>query len=145
MPQYMRKFERIMISALMVMMALVVILSVIELGWIMVKDIVSPPFDLLRINELLEIFGLFLLVLIGIELLETLRTYFTKNVLHVEVVLTVALIAIARKVIILDLKTIAAPTLFGIGAIVVALSVGYYLLRSKRDSGKKKDSPPAEE
>jgi uncharacterized membrane protein (DUF373 family) len=123
------RFETILISALAVMMILVIALAAIELGWIMAKDIFSPPFDLLRINELLEIFGLFLLVLIGIELLHTLRTYFKKSTIHVEVVLAVALIAIARKVIILDLKATSAPTLVGIGTIVVALSVGYFLIR----------------
>ena len=53
-------------------------------------------------NELLNIFGIFLLVLVGIELVYTLKTYLTENALHVEVVLMAALIAIGRKVIILD-------------------------------------------
>ncbi len=47
-----------------------------------------------------EIFGFFMLILIGIELLETIRAYLVENVVHVEVVIEVALIAIARKVII---------------------------------------------
>jgi uncharacterized membrane protein (DUF373 family) len=38
------------------------------------------------------------------------------------------LIAVARKVIILDIKTFPGLTLIGIGVIVVALSVGYYLI-----------------
>jgi len=47
------------------MMALVLLLSTVELGWIIVKDIISPPIFLLDINELLEIFGLFLLVVMN--------------------------------------------------------------------------------
>jgi hypothetical protein len=39
-------------------------------------------------------------VLIGVELLETLKAYVGKDVIHVRVVLEVALIAMARKVII---------------------------------------------
>lgn len=107
--KYIEKFEGLVINSLLVMMALVVVLAAVELAWMMIKDIVAPPFDLLRISELREIFGLFLLVLIGLELLGTIKTYIMRSVIHVEVVLTVALIAIARKVIILDVKKSLPP------------------------------------
>ena len=64
-----KKFERFLILTLVVMMTVVLLLATIELAWIIVKDIISPPMFLLEISELLEIFGLFMLVLIGIELL----------------------------------------------------------------------------
>jgi uncharacterized membrane protein (DUF373 family) len=41
------------------------------------------------------------------------------------------MIAIARKVIILDVKILPSLTLIGIGAIIVALSAGHYLLMRK--------------
>jgi uncharacterized membrane protein (DUF373 family) len=41
------------------------------------------------VQGLLEIFGYFLLVLIGVELVETLRAYLRKDVIHVRVVLEV--------------------------------------------------------
>jgi len=44
----------------------------------------------------------------------------------VEVVFAMALIAVARKVIILDVKELDSLVLIGIAAIVLALSVGYY-------------------
>jgi uncharacterized membrane protein (DUF373 family) len=136
---YVKRFETLMITVLMVLMALVIVLAGVELAWMLIRDIISPPFDLLRIGELLEIFGLFLLVLIGVELLDTLRTYFMEHVFHVEVVLTVALIAVSRKIIILDLKKTSPPTLLGLGVIVVALSLGYYFLkRSHRESEEPK-------
>ena len=64
-----KKFERVIFISLLVMMSLVVLLATIELGWIIIKDIITPPIFLLEINELFEIFGLFMLVLIGVELL----------------------------------------------------------------------------
>jgi uncharacterized membrane protein (DUF373 family) len=93
-----------------------------------VKDIVSPPRLLLNITQMLEIFGLFLLVLIGIELLETMKIYLVQHVIRVRVVFMVALIAIARKVIILDLSKLETLTLVGLGVVIVALSIGYYLI-----------------
>jgi uncharacterized membrane protein (DUF373 family) len=117
----------------MAMMALVLLLATLELGWFILRDIANPPYFLLEPEELLEIFGLFMLVLIGIELLETImKTFFMKNVNRVEVVFLVAMIAIARKVIILDFKEVSGITLVGMGVIIISLSGGYYLIRSKR-------------
>jgi len=112
-----------------VMMAVVVLLATIELGWIIIKDVITPPVFLLEIDELLDIFGLFLLVLIGVELLETIKAYLKENVVHFDVVLTVAMIAITRKVITLDVKDLPALTLVGIAAIIVALAAAKYFFR----------------
>jgi len=107
--------------------------STVDLGWIIIKDIITPPIFLLDVNELLDVFGMFLLVLIGVELLETVKMYLSQKKIHVEVVFVVAMIAIARKVIILDIKEVPSLTLIGIGAIIVALSAGYYLLTTNRN------------
>ncbi|MGV8073793.1 MAG: phosphate-starvation-inducible PsiE family protein [Syntrophobacteraceae bacterium] len=130
--KYLEKVERLIVLSLLVMMILVLCLSTFDLGWLLIKDIITPPVFLLEIGELLEIFGMFLLVLIGIELLETVKMYLTQKTVHVEIVFTVALIAIARKVIILDIKEVSSLTLIGIAAIIVALSIGYYPLKTKR-------------
>jgi len=130
--KYLEKLEKLMVLSLLVMMVSVVFLSTIELGWTIMKDVITPPVILLEINELLEVFGMFLLVLIGVELLETVKMYLTKRTVHVEVVFTVAMIAIARKVIILDIKEVSGLTLVGIGVIIITLSGGYYLISKNR-------------
>jgi len=136
----MDRLKRILVVAITIMMGLVLVLAVLELGLILAKDLLSPPVLFLEVAELLEVFGLFLLVLIGIELFETMEIYIKENVVHVEVVLTVALIAIARKVIILDLKKMDSSTLTGIAAIVLALSIGYYLIVRSAPADKGKES-----
>jgi uncharacterized membrane protein (DUF373 family) len=125
-----KKYEKFMIQALMVMMAVVLGLATLDLGWHIIKDIIKPPYFLLEIDQLLDIFGFFMLVVIGIELLETImKTYITQGQPHYEVVLSVAIIAISRKVIILDLKEIDSLSLIGIASIIVALTVGYFLMK----------------
>ena len=132
-----KKFEKYMIQALMVMMALVLGLSTLDLGWLIIKDIIGPPLLLLSVDQLLEIFGLFMLVVIGIELLETImKTYITQGQPHYEVVISVAIIAISRKVIILDLKEVDGLSLIGIASIVVALTVGYFLMKKSQTHDK---------
>lgn len=127
MNRFPKLFENSIVFTLVVMMMIVVFLATIELVFILIKDIISPPLLLLDINELLDVFGFFLLILIGVELLETIRAYLLEHIVHVEVVIDVALIAIARKVIILDLKETTSATLFGIAAILVALALAYFL------------------
>ena len=69
------------------------------------------------------------MVLIGVELIEVMKDYLTENTLHVEVVFLVAMIAVARKVIVLDYKVTSPQTLYGTAAIIVALCGGFYLLK----------------
>jgi len=127
--RYLKKIENTIIIAVILMMTLVLILSTLDLAWLIVTDIFTPPVVLLSVNELLEIFGFFLLIIIGIELLETIKTYFEEHVIHAEVVLEVAIIAVVRKVIILDVKGLSALTLIGIALIIAALAGAYYLLK----------------
>ena len=129
-----KKFEKVLIFVLVVMMAIVLLLATIELGWIIFKDIVTPPLFLLEIDELIEIFGLFMLVLIGIELLETIiRTYLDRSTEHVTIVIAVALIAISRKVIVLGKQEFTGDILLGIAAVIIALAGGYYLIRRRSE------------
>ena len=47
-----------------------------------------------------------------------------------------AIIAMARKVIILDVVALPSMTLLGIAAIVVSLSAGYYLVKKSQQDEK---------
>ena len=133
------KFENIVHHVLLFMLACVVLLATFELGWLIVRDALTPPLFLLEIDELLELFGQFLLVLIGLELIHSVKVYIEEHEYHLEAVLAVALIAVARKIITLDLEANALQggVLFGIAAIVFALVLGYYMLqRSRREASQ---------
>jgi len=136
-----KKLETAIIIVLIAMMAAVVVLATIELGWVLIKDVITPPVFLLEIDSLLEIFGFFLLVLIGVELLETVRMYLDEHVVHAEIVVQVAIIAIARKIVILDVKDFPGSTLAGVAAIIAALAAAYYVVRPRRSA--RVEVPPA--
>jgi uncharacterized membrane protein (DUF373 family) len=120
-------FERVIVISLIIMMMVVILLSTYELGHLLVVDIFRAPSFLLEISDLLDVFGFFLLILIGVELLETIRAYLNDHVVHVEIVLEVALIAVARKIVVVDPKEYTPETLLSIAAIVLALAVAYFL------------------
>jgi len=123
----MTKVQRLIALVLAVMLIVVVVLSTADLGVLIAQDIWKPPILLIPVQSLLEIFSSFLLVLIGVELLETLKAYVKKDVIHVRLVLEAALIAMARKVIILEPNNVSGLTLFGIAALILALGVVFYV------------------
>jgi uncharacterized membrane protein (DUF373 family) len=133
---YEETFHKAITFTLTALMGLVIFLATSELVYIIAHDILSPPLIILEIDELLDIFGYILLVLIGLELRETLRIYLIESALNVQVVLIVAMIAIARKIIILDYHNIDSLTLIGIGFTILSLSIGYYLVKKSQDSSK---------
>ena len=129
---YLDTFERIITRTLLVLMAGVVLLATVEIAWVLGKDVVTPPPFLLELDELLELFGQFLLVLVGIELLHAMKIYIVQRVIHLEAVLIVALIATARKIVVTEPKELPEGALPGIAGLVLALTVGYYLVRRSR-------------
>jgi uncharacterized membrane protein (DUF373 family) len=81
------------------------------------------------VMHLHKVFGGFLSVLIGIELLHTIKMYLKEDVVHVEIVLLVALIGISRHIIDLDFTHLKPLTIFGISSLIIALSLGYFLIK----------------
>lgn len=131
------RIQRSTIIVLAVMLVVVVILSTAHLGVLIGEEIWHAPRFLIPVEGLLDIFGYFLLVLIGVELLETLRAYLKQDVIHVRVVLEVALIAMARKAIIQEPAAATGASLFGTAALILALAIAFYFERqTDRDSGK---------
>jgi len=136
------KIQKLVVVALAAMLTVVVLLSTLHLGVLIATEIWQRPRFLIRVQGLLEIFGYFLLVLIGVELLETLKAYLRKDVIHVRVVLEVALIAMARKVIIEEPNAVPSLTLIGIAALILALGIAFYFERQgKREQQTRSVNP----
>ena len=139
MEKFLKKFELYTVMALLAMMALVVFLSTVELAVIIVERMLTgvPHLFLLNISEMLEIFGFFMMVLIGLELIETIKVYLVDESIHIEIICLVAIVAITRKVIILDLYKLPPVTLLGIAAIILALCLGYFFLKKAMNEKNK--------
>lgn len=129
------KVQKFTVVALSGMLVVVMLLSTLHLGVLIGEEVWKPPRWLIPVQGLLEIFGYFLLVLIGVELLETLKAYLRKDVIHVRVVLEVALIAMARKVIIEEPNAVPGLTLFGIAALILALGIAFHFERQAKREG----------
>lgn len=116
------------VRALAVLMVFVIIMGVIDVGWTIYRKLVDESVWILTISDMLATFGAFMAVLIAIEIFINITVYLRGNVIHVKIVMATALMAIARKVIILDVEDIGALYMFGIAAVLLAASIGYWLI-----------------
>lgn len=125
-------FEKIISSFLVVIMGVVVISATIELSTIIIKDLFEPPGLFLGISELFEIFGLFLMVLIAIELMSSIQMYHTNKVVYIEMMFLIAITAVTRKIVVLDANEIEPIAMLGIAAILAALVAGFYVVKTQQ-------------
>lgn len=128
---FVKGFERAVAFALLVLLVVVVTLTTIELGLLVFRDVSLAKNKLLDADQLLELFGAFLLVLIGMELLTSLKDYVRHGAVRAEIVLEVALIAIAQKVIILSPRESALNQL-SLAALILALAAAFWWVRTAR-------------
>ena len=124
-------FERAVALVLLVLLVVVVTLSTVELAALVFRDLSLAKNKLLDADQMLEMFGAFLLVLIGMELLASLKDYVRRGAVRAEIVLEVALIAIAQKVIILNPRASALNQL-SLAALILALAGAFWWVRTAR-------------
>jgi uncharacterized membrane protein (DUF373 family) len=116
------------VRILAILMVFVIVMGVVDVGWILYEKMLSPPHFILTISDMLATFGAFMAVLIAIEIFINITIYLREDVIHVKIVMATALMAISRKVIILDLEKTEPEYLIGIAAVVLAISIGYWLV-----------------
>ena len=129
MERFFDKVEKTIAIALLGLMAIIVVSATAEVAYVVATDIFQPPGFFIGVEDLFQIFGLFLMVLIGLELMTSIRDYLRDNRIHAELMLLVAMTAVTRKVVILDASQIDPMMMFGIGFVIIALAVGYFLVR----------------
>ncbi|OYW56709.1 MAG: blue light sensor protein [Hyphomicrobium sp. 32-62-53] len=126
------------VRVLAVLMVLTILWGVVDVVMVLYSKIFLPSFEDLRPRDIIVVFGAFLAVLIAIEIFMNITLYLRDDVVHVRLVVATALIAIARKVIILDFEKIEPMYIFATAAVVLALGIVYWLMGSQSDRGFQK-------
>ena len=125
--KWIERFETWINWAVLLMMALVVLMLAAGFALDLWRDIIALSSGEITNVQVYGIFGDLLLVLIGLELMHTVKVYLQDHTVHVEVILAVALVALARKVIAVDLKDQASS--IGLALLIIALAGSHWLLR----------------
>lgn len=137
---FLQKIIRLAVKALSILMTLVILWGVADVVWIIYERLSTSPVGLLDINDILDTFGAFMAVLIAIEIFINITVYLREETIHVKIVLATALVAIARKVIVLDFNKTTPDYIWATALVIASLVAGYWLitLRKKRLSVEKK-------
>ncbi|MCA2618277.1 MULTISPECIES: phosphate-starvation-inducible PsiE family protein [unclassified Microcystis] len=121
--------ENLVSKVLSVALIVVILVSLYDLVVILIKDLfTTEPIGFFS-KTLIEIFGLFLNILIALELLENVTAYLRKHIVQVELVVVTALIAISRKIIIFDPNKYSKDDLIALTVGTLALAASYWLIR----------------
>jgi uncharacterized membrane protein (DUF373 family) len=128
-------FEQSVLVAAQILLMAVILAMVIQLWLMFSSDLVERVSSIETVPELMKsvqtAFSGVLLIILGLELMETLRVYFKSHRIRLETILAVAIIAVGRHVINLDVEHMAGTSLIGVAAVVLALAGGYFLVRCK--------------
>ncbi|MEB3292061.1 MAG: phosphate-starvation-inducible PsiE family protein [Synechococcales bacterium] len=126
------QLENIVSKLLAIGVLFVIVSAVAELAVYMFSYLRIPPLSgdgsasaVAFTKTLFTVFGLFLNVLIAFEIMENVTAYLKRNVIQVELVIATSLIAVARKIIILDLEKTQGLDLLALAGTIVALSAAY--------------------
>ncbi len=122
------KTIRVCVKVLAALMTIVIILGVADVCYVMYQRLMAPPFLFLNVSDIFAIFAAFMVVLIAIEIFINIRLYLGSNTLPIQLVIATALMAIARKVIVLDLTNTTSIYVFAIATVVLALGIAYWLV-----------------
>jgi uncharacterized membrane protein (DUF373 family) len=143
--QTLRTIIRFAVRCLAVMMTMVILWGIVDVAWVIYDKLRVEPVLMLTISDMLATFGAFMAVLIAIEIFINITIYLRDDVIHVKIVMATALMAIARKVIILDYNVITPDYIWATAGVVVAMSVGYYLVVKHTEGTRVVCLPPGEQ
>jgi uncharacterized membrane protein (DUF373 family) len=130
-----QRFESLIAFALTLIITLVIVVALFRLIIEVVGGLVLGALNPLEHVVFQTVFGEILTVLIALEFNHTLQYFVTReqSVIQTKIVLLIALLALARKVIILDLQQTTPTELLGLAAVTLALGITYWLLRERDD------------
>lgn len=131
------RIENFVSKVLAIAMVLVTLAAVIDLCIFLVQELLREPSGFFA-TSLITIFGLFLNVLIALEILENITAYLRKHVIQLELVIVTSLTAVARKIIIFDSKA-ANADIAGLALAVLCLAIGYWIVRRVNTDGSDLD------
>ena len=128
-----QRFDLVIVRALQLLLVILIVIATITLFVLFFQGLRSNIGEIGSTEELHAVlqrgFGGVLVVLLGLELLETLKAYFSEHHIRVEVIIVVAMIAVGRHIIQLDFEHTSASLLLGLSALILVLATGYFLVR----------------
>ena len=134
---YYQRFETAVAFVVTGVIALIVLVALYRLCIGVVTALMFGAVNPLQHEVFQAIFGEIMTLLIALEFNHTLRYVVTRHqsIIQTKVVVLIALLALARKFIILDIRETTPGILLGLAATTLALGATYWLIRERDDRG----------
>lgn len=115
-------FERGVVGVLMILLMATLALGAALVAWSLFDDLRSLRELAAEPKALFDVFGLFVAVLVGVELLKILRHLLVSHEVNTALVVQTALMALCNKVITLNLSDVSWTKLVGVASLILALA-----------------------
>ena len=125
---WMNKAIKVAMSILAMLMVLVVFWSVADVVFVLYEKLLKPPLFILEVSDILKLFGAFLVALIAVEVYQNIILYLKTAEIPIKLVISTALVAISRKIIVLDFNEVGPMYVLSTAAVTLALGITYFLL-----------------
>jgi uncharacterized membrane protein (DUF373 family) len=128
---YYQRFESLVALILTLVISMIIAVALYRLMVEVVAGLVFGLLDPLDRQAFQTVFGEIMTLLIALEFNHTLHLVVTRqqSIIQTSVVLLIALLALARKFIVLDLSSASPGELLGLAAATLALGATYWLIR----------------
>jgi uncharacterized membrane protein (DUF373 family) len=116
------------IYAIMGLILFVIVLVTVGLFLTLAQTLLAGHYNLDK-GEILSFFGELLLVVIGVELFDTIKGLLIDSRVKAEMVLLVGVTAVSRELIVFNYEGADGVMLAGLGVLIAAAATAYYLIR----------------
>ena len=124
-----RFVETTLVTGILLALSVTLLLALLDIAYVIYEKIMTPPAFIVDAQGLMELFSLILILLIGVELIDGVKSYMDEHVVHVELILLIAIIAISRKVVVWDFGKHSHTELYSLAAMILALGVSYFFVK----------------
>jgi uncharacterized membrane protein (DUF373 family) len=140
------RFEQIVALVLSLVIALVIAIALFQLLKRLVPLVLGGALDPLDNEVFQALFGMIMTLLIAMEFKHSIiRVPIRRHsVIQVKTVVLIALLALSRKFVILDINTTGAATIAALSSATLVLGIVYWLLRERDDRMPLLDPTPRE-
>jgi uncharacterized membrane protein (DUF373 family) len=138
------RFEASVAILLTLVIAMVIVLALYRLVISVVQTLVLGSLNPLDHSVFQRVFGEIMTLLIALEFNHTLHYVITgeRGIIHTKMVILIAELALARKIIVTDLFQAPPASTFGLATLMLALGVSYWLMRERDDRMPDRDTEP---
>ncbi len=137
------RFEQVVSVALTAMISMIILIALARLAWNVVDLLVLKALSPLEHRVFQTVFGMIMTLLIAMEFKHSIirAAQRRESIIQVKTVILIALLALARKFIILDSESVEAAKIAALALAVLVLGVVYWLVRQCEERGENGPRP----